>query len=73
MVVPNMVIKFNNFEIFYKMCYIFNLSSDLPAARTLLMVLSQEYIAIDKAEDLSIYNATRQINRADDLRNKLEK
>ena len=29
MVIPNMVLKFNNFAIFYKICYIFDMSSAL--------------------------------------------
>ena len=29
MVIPNMVMKLNSFDIFYKICYIFDLSSAL--------------------------------------------
>ena len=29
MVIPNMVMKFHNFDIFYQICYIFDLSSAL--------------------------------------------
>ena len=29
MVIPNMVMKFHNFDIFYKICYIFDLPSAL--------------------------------------------